>query len=227
MMKHKIKVEEYIGWQINSSSCSFWWDDWLGRGAIANYTSSVSSLNNATVAHFLVDGKWNERKLRQLVPPLLIPSILNTKIQLVQGIKDTTVWKQTEATKFSCTSAWDMCRTKKEHTILNAQIWHKYILFKISFLLWRALRYKLPTNEILAAFEVEPVKCFCCLKQGWDEVDHIFIQGHFAGKNVAQTTIIETLPIVICWNLWKNRCSAKYGGKLPGSWPEVVDCIAK
>ncbi|KAH0695103.1 hypothetical protein KY285_022200 [Solanum tuberosum] len=97
----------------------------------------------------------------------------------------------------------------------------------MSFLLWRALRYKLPTNEILAAFGVEPVKCFCCLKQGWDEVDHIFIQGHFAGKNVAHTTIIKTLPIVICWNLWKNRCSAKYGGKLPGSWPEVVDCIAK
>ncbi|WMV08266.1 hypothetical protein MTR67_001651 [Solanum verrucosum] len=135
MMKHKIKVEEYIGWQINSGSCSFWWDDWLGGGAIANYTSSVSSLNNAIVAHFLVDRKWNERKLRQ---------------------------------------------------------------------------------------------------QGWDEVDHIFIQGDFAshiwkffaGKNVAHTTIIKTLPIVICWNLWKNRCSAKYGGKLPGSWPEVVDCIA-
>ena len=99
----------------------------------------------------------------------------------MQGIKDTAVWKQTEAGKFSCTSTWEMCRTKKEHTILNAQIWHKYIPFKMSFLLWRALRYKLPTNEILAAFGVEPVKCFCCLKQGWDEVDHIFIQGHFAG----------------------------------------------
>ncbi|WMV23931.1 hypothetical protein MTR67_017316 [Solanum verrucosum] len=65
MMKNKIKVEEHIGWRINSGSCSFWWDDWLGVGALANYTTSVSSLNNATVAHFLVDGKWDERKLRQ------------------------------------------------------------------------------------------------------------------------------------------------------------------
>ncbi|XP_049378369.1 uncharacterized protein LOC125843198 [Solanum stenotomum] len=68
MMKHKIKVEEYIGWQINSGNYSFWWDDWLEWGAIANYTSVVSSLNNATIAHFLIDGKWNVRKLRHQLP---------------------------------------------------------------------------------------------------------------------------------------------------------------
>ncbi|KAH0746235.1 hypothetical protein KY285_007892 [Solanum tuberosum] len=126
----------------------------------------------------------------------------------------------------------------------------------MSFLLWRALRNKLPTNEKLGTFGVEPVRCFCCYQQGWDEVDHIFIQGHFAvyiwkyfsnilgiavqqtslssyllnwgdsqGKNEAHKTIIQTLPIVICWNLWKNRCSAKYGGKWPIKWSEVVDML--
>uniref|UniRef100_A0A0V0IU37 Putative ovule protein n=1 Tax=Solanum chacoense TaxID=4108 RepID=A0A0V0IU37_SOLCH len=39
MMRNKIKVEEHIGWTINSGSCSFWWDDWLGVGALANYTA--------------------------------------------------------------------------------------------------------------------------------------------------------------------------------------------
>ncbi|KAH0645238.1 hypothetical protein KY284_033122 [Solanum tuberosum] len=83
------------------------------------------------------------------------------------------------------------------------------------------------------------------LLQGWDDIEHIFLQGHFAGhiwkffagsmglqlqqhslhnqllcwsgvtgKNTAHTMIIHILPIVICWNLWKNRCSAKYGGKI-------------
>jgi len=113
----------------------------------------------------------------------------------------------------------------------------------MSFLLWRAIRHKFPTNETLAYFGVEPVKCYCCIQQGWDEVDHIFIQGHFAGHvwkffagslglnfqqisltnqlmcwsgiagNTTYKTIVQTLPIVICWNLWKNRCSVKYGGK--------------
>jgi len=154
----------------------------------------------------------------------------------------------------------------------------------MSFLLWRAIRHKFPTNETLANFGVEPVKCYCCIQQGWDEVDHIFIQGHFAGHiwkffagslglnfqqisltnqlmcwsgiagNTVYKTIIQTLPIVICWNLWKNRCSVKYGGKtssihkvkyliikdmllmlnstfpylhLPVIWPEVVTYIEK
>ncbi|WMV13655.1 hypothetical protein MTR67_007040 [Solanum verrucosum] len=39
---------------------------------------------------------------------------------------------------------------------------------------------KLPTNEKLGTFGAEPVICFCCYQQGWDEVDYIFIQGHFA-----------------------------------------------
>jgi len=167
--------------------------------------------------------------------------------------------------------------------VINSQIWHKNIPFKMSFLVWRALRYKIPTNEKLATFGVEPVRCFCCMQKGWDEVDHIFNQGPFAahnwtfflspmgvtfqqsslsnhllrwndiqGKNEAHKILIETLPIVICWNLWKNRCSAKYGGKkssnsrvkymilkdtlhllktvfpyiyCPAQWTEVVDLI--
>ncbi|WMV13665.1 hypothetical protein MTR67_007050 [Solanum verrucosum] len=219
-------------------------DNQFGRGALANSTTDISSLNNATIAHFLVNGKWNERKLRLHDPPLLIPSILNTNVQLVQGVKVSAIWKITEAGNFTCKSAWEICKKKKNTTIINSQLWHRHIPFKMSFLLWRAIRHKLPTNETLANFGVEPVKCYCCIQQGWDDIEHIFIQGNFAGhiwkffteslglnfqqisltnyllcwsdiagKNTAYKTIIQTLPIVICWNLWKTRCSAKYGGK--------------
>ncbi|KAH0740560.1 hypothetical protein KY290_033603 [Solanum tuberosum] len=40
-------------------------------------------------------------------------------------------------------------------------------------------------------------------------------------KNEAHRTIIQTLPIVICWNLWKNICSAKYGGKKSSVYKEI------
>ncbi|KAK4707378.1 hypothetical protein R3W88_033067 [Solanum pinnatisectum] len=205
-------------------------------------------LNSSTIAHFLINGKWNERKLRQQVPPLLIPHILSTSFQHQQGLKDTAIWKPTEAGNFSCVSAREICRHRKDTTGINSQLWNKNIPFKMSFLLWRALRNKLPTNENLANFGVEPVKCFCCINQGWDDVYHIFNEGHFAahiwnyftgpmgvnflqpsltsrllnlgeiqGKNEAHKTLIQALPIVICWNLWKNRCSVKYGDKKPNS----------
>ncbi|XP_019261368.1 PREDICTED: uncharacterized protein LOC109239280 [Nicotiana attenuata] len=32
-------------------------------------------------------------------------------------------------------------------------------------------------------------------------------------NNAVQKLLLDTLPIIICWNLWKNRCAAKYGGK--------------
>ncbi|KAH0655461.1 hypothetical protein KY285_030343 [Solanum tuberosum] len=186
MMKNKLQVEENIGWKIQSGSCSFWWDDWLGKGALATYNTSISSLNNATIAQFLVNGKWNERKLRQ------------------QGVKGIAVWRLTEAGEFTCKSAWEMCRKKK------------------------------------------------ATAQGWDDVEHIFLQGHFAGhiwkffagsmglqlqhhslhnqllcwsgvtgKNTTHTMIIHILPIVICRNLWKNMCSTKYGGKTSSIHKEI------
>ncbi|KAG5580340.1 hypothetical protein H5410_050967 [Solanum commersonii] len=65
MMKNKNKVEDHITWKLKSKSFSFWWDDWLGIGALANYTTNISSLNNATIAHFLVNGNgMSEKKLR-------------------------------------------------------------------------------------------------------------------------------------------------------------------
>ncbi|KAH0693196.1 hypothetical protein KY285_020293 [Solanum tuberosum] len=32
-------------------------------------------------------------------------------------------------------------------------------------------------------------------------------------KNEAHKLIMQSTPIFICWNLWKNRCAKKYGGK--------------
>lgn len=109
-------------------------------------------------------------------------------------------------------------------------------------ILQRGLRNKLPTNDNLATFAVEPIKCINCIQKGWHDVNHIFNQGNFAahiskfhsssiGLNFQQTSLschllslcdipakiathkalIETLPIVVCMNLWKHRCLEKYG----------------
>lgn len=55
---------------------------------MAKYADTISSLNNDTIDNFLVNGTWNILKLRQQVPGLMIPVILNTKFQYHQGIKD-------------------------------------------------------------------------------------------------------------------------------------------
>jgi len=182
--------------------------------------------------------------VRQHAPPLLIPKFLKVQIQFQEGVADQPIWKLTDNGKFTCASAWESIRNKRPRSKLHKYIWHRHIPFKVSFLLWRALRGKLPTNDRTAAFGVTPARCSCCIKSGWDTIDHIFATGHFANhiwqlhsnmfgvrqdriplknliarwwtmeyRNDVQKLLYHAMPIIISWNLWKNRYSAKYGGK--------------
>uniref|UniRef100_A0A0V0HN68 Putative ovule protein n=1 Tax=Solanum chacoense TaxID=4108 RepID=A0A0V0HN68_SOLCH len=40
-----------------------------------------------------------------------------------------------------------------------------------------------------------------------------FMKAH----NEVLKTVLQALPICICWNTWKNRCSTKYGNKQSSS----------
>ncbi|XP_055807012.1 uncharacterized protein LOC129875801 [Solanum dulcamara] len=44
LMKNKHNVEPHIQWQIQSGSCLFWWDNWLGVGPLANFRKHLLSL---------------------------------------------------------------------------------------------------------------------------------------------------------------------------------------
>lgn len=134
--------------------------------ALAKYNDSVSSLNKDTIKYFLVNGNWNELKLTQQVPTLMIPMILDTKFQYQQGSNDKAIWKPTDSGKFSYASAWNVYRAKGNIEHINSLILHKHVPFKMSFLLWRALSFKLPTNETLAVFGIELVRCYCCRNNG-------------------------------------------------------------
>lgn len=201
-----------------------------------------------------MEGHWNETKLRQWAPALLVPKILSTTVHYQEGILDAAVWKPNDSGEFTCSSAWETIRQKKTKTRLNTYIWHKNIPFKISFLLWRALRGKLPTNDKITNFGGEPANCSCCFNPGLDDIEHFFVTGHFANhiwkyffefmgishihiplrnlllkwwninsKDEVHKIIIQSLPIFVCWNLCKNRRSAKYGGISPHSKSEVLD----
>lgn len=248
MMTNKGLAENYISWKLRSGSCCFWWDDWLGIGALAQHRIVGTRPGSTKVSQFLIDGRWNEEMIRQHVSPLLVPQILSTQFHFQEGVADTPIWKPNESGTFTCSSAWELVRAKKEKTRLNTNIWHKSIPFKISFLLWRALRGKLPTNDRITQFGSTLVDCFCCNRTAPETIDHVLVSGHFARhiwqffaghlgsnyaaaplhffllkwwatehKNDAHKLLIHATPIFICWNLWKNRCASKYGGKKSNS----------
>ncbi|WMV45631.1 hypothetical protein MTR67_039016 [Solanum verrucosum] len=159
MMRNKGIAETQITWKINSGNSSFWWDDWLGEGPLASYCTHVTSLNTTEISQFRLGGTWNET---------MIP--------------DEAIWKLTVDGLFSCSSAWEIIRHKGPKSIINKGIWHRHLPFKISFLAWRALRNKLPTNEKITSFGKEAARCSCCYRTGEDNIDHIFVSGHFANN---------------------------------------------
>ncbi|KAH0702355.1 hypothetical protein KY285_016633 [Solanum tuberosum] len=176
MMRNKGIAETQIKWKINSGNSSFWWDDWLGEGPLTSYCTHVTSLNTTKISQFLVGGTWNETMVRQWVPPLLVPKILSFPIHYQEQIPDEAIWKLTVDGLFSCSSAWEITRHKGTKSIINKGIWHRHLPFKISFLAWRALRNKLPTNEKITSFGKEAARCSCCYRTGEDNIDHIFLR---------------------------------------------------
>lgn len=196
------------------------------------------------MSFFLNAGRWNETLLRQNVSLSLIPLKLGTRIQYQDGVRYEAIWKATEKVKFTSSSAWELIRKKGIKANLNSFIRQKHIPFKVSFLVWRALRAKLPTHDKITTFGVKPAHCSCCSTPGMNDIHHIFVLGNFSSfiwkkissffgivhrhipmkhlmlswrilehKNEVQKMVQHAIPLIIYWNLWKNRCSAKYRGK--------------
>lgn len=69
---------------------------------------------------------------------------------------------------------------KNQKTLFNSFLWHNSIPFTASFLFWRALKGKLPTNEKIITFCEESPNYFCCSnRQGLDTIEHIQNNGQF------------------------------------------------
>ena len=245
MLATRQQGEQYIQWQLNSGNCSFWWDNWLGTGSLAQHTNRNIRFNNSKVADFWENGNWNWRKLEEQAPTTHLTNIMATAIPSQQQKPDQAVWRLDSHGKFSCHSAWEEIRSKKPKNRFFNLLWHNSIPFKASFLLWRAIKRKLPTNEKLTNIGIEPSHCFCCIdRAGMDSIEHIFNSGQFASRvwsffaasagleieqpsiqarlrqwwavrprNSGHQLMLQATPIFVCWNLWKNRCACKYGGK--------------
>ncbi|KAK4724026.1 hypothetical protein R3W88_026805 [Solanum pinnatisectum] len=53
MMRNKHTVENHIQWKIRDVSSSLWWDNWLGVGPLAHYTTDNNIFNNDRISDFM------------------------------------------------------------------------------------------------------------------------------------------------------------------------------
>ncbi|VFQ73248.1 unnamed protein product, partial [Cuscuta campestris] len=62
--------------------------------------------------------------------------------------------------------------------IVLKRCWQKHLPYKMSFLAWRVLERRLPTDDVLARFGFAlPSRCLCCSPPGRETITHIFYHG--------------------------------------------------
>ena len=79
LLINKPRVEQHIQWKLQAGNCSFWWDNWLGNGPLAHFTTSNNRFNNAKVANFWEDRRWSWSKLLEQELVSQLSNILTTE----------------------------------------------------------------------------------------------------------------------------------------------------
>ncbi|KAK4729651.1 hypothetical protein R3W88_022639 [Solanum pinnatisectum] len=131
----------------------------------------------------------------------------------------------------------------------------------MTFLTWRAIYNRLPTDEKLAKLGINIILgCHCCAasneNNNLETVNHIFCQGEHARrvwceitctlgvrlthsslkililnwwntvtKNPIANFIIQALPSIICWEIWKARCSNKFDAINPSVYKTKANIL--
>ncbi|XP_019231300.1 PREDICTED: uncharacterized protein LOC109212139 [Nicotiana attenuata] len=118
------------------------------------------------------------------------------QIRLRPLVQDTPVWTANEKGAFSVASAWNIFRK---------------VPFKMCFTVWRALRDRLPTDarniwRIICGVKGIPFTgvSFRMLLVNWWKAKT---------KNPVEACLINCLPIVTTWEIWKAICGVKYGSE--------------
>ena len=236
-------VELSILWLVNEGECSFWYDNWLGSGALF---LRVADTPHVSFAELVCNGSWNIYRLTQILPPECVANVVRLPVPR-RGFPDEAVWMPTTSGKFSLASAYQEVRQVRNNSMAFSRIWQSSIPLKISFFMHRMLLRRLPLDDILGRMGFQlPSKCFCCVPATGEELEHVFSTGHLAsqvwsyfqnmcgvvvqGSEVharlitwwlspalsrQQRFVLDVLPSLICWNIWKARNRAVFDGIQP------------
>ncbi|XP_071926511.1 uncharacterized protein [Coffea arabica] len=161
----------------DGGSCHFWYDNWLGSGALFLKATVIPALS---FKDFIVNGKWSTHLLSRVLPLDLLPSVLLHSVPR-GGRADEFIWSLTSSGKFTLASAFEEVRQTHSSSFVHSQIWHRRIPSKISFFMLRLLCGRLPFPDVLCRLGFQmPSKCLCCPNGAIETVEHVFSEGQIA-----------------------------------------------
>ncbi|XP_019451698.1 PREDICTED: uncharacterized protein LOC109353792 [Lupinus angustifolius] len=200
-----IEVVENSIWLVgDDTKINFWTDNWTGTTMVDSLQIPLNlhSKLKAKVANFIMDSKW-------LIPAPMIrglPTVVSsiTHISRHNGL-DRLVWKNSCEGDLHPKIAYEHVTTKKSLIGWCNLIWSLNIPPSQSFITWRLMLSKLPTDENLKLRGLVLVsKCNLC-NEFQEDTDHLFFNCKFALAiwdwfhfTFDTHTANQTLPPLIC-----------------------------
>jgi hypothetical protein len=204
-------------WQVgNGSRINFWTHDWCGSplSTIFNLPHQILSNLHSTVSDFIVDQHWHiPWQLQQLFPSLM-SHVNKISIPVVQK-NDLLLWKHTNNGDLSLKDAYQFISPDVQKLSWAKLIWNNAIPPSKSFMMWRLVYNRMPTDENLAirGFLLPSMCSLCC--KNLESTSHLFLQCPFAlslwnwfssviNLNVNLNSIVDVLNLVS--RGWSPQC---------------------
>ncbi|XP_071927455.1 uncharacterized protein [Coffea arabica] len=232
------QVELSMLWVVKDGACHFWYDNWLGNGALFLQATVIPNLS---FSNFISNGHWDTSRLCQSLPSQMVTSILNHPVP-EEGGEAEVIWMPTSSGNFSLASAFRDIRQARNTSMVFDRIWHPCLPLKVSFFMLRLLLGRLPIPDSLRNIGFHlPSKCFCCPLPSEESIEHLFSNGNIAstiwnyfgaacGFDLSASSlrlrivgwwlksydseirrfIGRVLPCLVCWHIWKARNKAMF-----------------
>ncbi|VFQ95096.1 unnamed protein product, partial [Cuscuta campestris] len=185
-------------WRVLSGTSNFWWDTWSGLGALHRQVDGCSGywtdgVGDMYRSDFMID--------HDALPPDLLRQLRLEPPSLVSDHVDIPVWTPSTDGKFTLASATELLRPRRndevEDTVLKRCL-QKHLPYKMSFLAWRVLERRLPTDDVLARFGFAlPSRCYV------------------RPRSRMLSFLFHCLPMIILWEIWTHYAACKYGDARP------------
>uniref|UniRef100_M1DFI8 RNase H family protein n=1 Tax=Solanum tuberosum TaxID=4113 RepID=M1DFI8_SOLTU len=104
-------------------------------------------------------------------------------VDLNLNIDDRPIWTPTQNGSFTMASAWEIQRQRNAKSWFDSSTWCKKVPLKMSFILWRVVRDRIPTDSRLTKMGIAmSSRCCCCKSPQKEDVDHFSCSGEFEKK---------------------------------------------
>ncbi|XP_075106964.1 uncharacterized protein LOC142179958 [Nicotiana tabacum] len=181
MRKIKRLVDKQILWKIGCGKVAFWYDNWSELGPLYNFLPEGYKPKNITLSIMMLNNHINWRGLDLLLSQHVVVKVNTFEISLRSTIPDSPVWTEDNSGSFSVASACQLFRKNRHKSWINMMNWQKCVPFKMNFIVWRALRDKIPTEAKVDKMDIPTSSsCCCCRFPSLETIDHLFFSGLFA-----------------------------------------------